>query len=150
MIFTWNYFLRFLSYSSDQVVKNYRNYHDNSNLISTWARCAQFFQPHVNANCKKSCRTWGGGAVSARKVARAVVKCSPTDSLGKIDAFWLLGRGHIFKTRSYSFITNAYKTTRQKAKNFQILKKFSNFQNWNFLKMHDIHTKLVSSLFKLE
>ena len=28
-------------------------------------------------------------------------------------------------------------------------KKLSNFQNRNFLKMHDIHTKLVSSLFKL-
>ena len=51
------------------------------------ARCAQFFPPHVDANFKKSGRIWGGGAISARRVTRAGVKCSPTDSLGKIDAF---------------------------------------------------------------
>jgi len=43
-------------------------------------------------------RVSGGGAVSAHRFARVVVKCSPTDSLEKIDAFLVLGR-HIFKTR---------------------------------------------------
>ena len=32
---------------------------------------------------------------------------------------------------------------------FEILKNLKNFQNWNFLKMHHIHMKPVSSLFKL-
>ena len=32
---------------------------------------------------------------------------------------------------------------------FESLKIFQNFQNWNFLKMHHIHMKPVSSLFKL-
>ena len=83
-----------------QVVKNHRNYHKNSNFISTWARAPRaVFQPHVDANFKKSGRVWGGGAVSARRVVRAVVKWSPTDSLEKINTFWLLVRRHIFKTR---------------------------------------------------
>ena len=38
-------------------------------------------------NFEKSGRTLGGGAVSARRGARTVVKCTPMESLIKIDAF---------------------------------------------------------------
>jgi len=61
---------------------------------------AQFFHPHVDENFKNlvGLRASGGGAVSAHRFTRAVVKCSPMYSLEKIDVFSVLGR-HIFKTR---------------------------------------------------
>ena len=44
---------------------------------------------------QKSGRTLGG--VSARRGARKVVKCTPIESLIKIDAFWLLGHRYSSK-----------------------------------------------------
>ena len=68
------------------------------------------FPPCTDANFKKSYRGWDGGEICKRKVARVVVKCSPTDSLEKIDynmllkgCLWYFGQTGFFspkKTRT--------------------------------------------------
>ena len=91
----------------------------------------------------------GGGAVSARRGARTVVKCTPMESLIKIYVFWLLGHRYSSNTHWHSLTTSDCVLSRQKIKIFQFFKILKNFQNWNFLKMHHIHMKPVSSLFEL-
>ena len=95
--FAWNWFLRFLSQSSGEVVKKHLSYHENSNLVSTWART--LWSTHSDRSFKKFGRTSGRGAVFTQGGARTVVKCSLMHSLKKTCAFWLLGPRHIFKTR---------------------------------------------------
>ena len=69
----------FFHKDSDQVVKKHLNFHvidvnSNSTGISKTlcahfhARCARFYPQHTKINFKKSGRTLGGGAVSARRV----------------------------------------------------------------------------------